>query len=187
MICGGIGTGKSVVSRILRLKGYGVFDCDSEAKALMESDCKLMESLKAIAGEDIYTPAGYLNRRMLAARIYTDEEMRQDVNRAVHKAVREALADWAREASENRFVETAIAAESGIAETASELWIVKAPLEERIRRVRERDGRPEKEILRIIGLQDGEEELLKRSGKKIMEIWNGENDCVLSQINRLIS
>ena len=34
MVCitGGIGSGKSVVSRVLRLKGYEVYDCDSRAK-----------------------------------------------------------------------------------------------------------------------------------------------------------
>ena len=37
-VTGGIGSGKSVVSRILSLMGIPVYDCDSRAKALMESD-----------------------------------------------------------------------------------------------------------------------------------------------------
>ena len=36
-IVGGIGSGKSVVSRILRLRGFGVFDCDYEARCILES------------------------------------------------------------------------------------------------------------------------------------------------------
>ncbi|MDE5975343.1 MAG: dephospho-CoA kinase, partial [Muribaculaceae bacterium] len=40
-ITGGIGAGKSVVSRILRLNGFTVFDCDSEARLLMENDSRL--------------------------------------------------------------------------------------------------------------------------------------------------
>ena len=36
-ICGGIGSGKSVVSRLLRNLGYNVIDCDLEARVLMNS------------------------------------------------------------------------------------------------------------------------------------------------------
>ena len=35
-ITGGIGSGKSVVSRLLRIMGYSVYDTDSEAKRLIE-------------------------------------------------------------------------------------------------------------------------------------------------------
>ena len=35
-ITGGIGSGKSVVSRLLRIMGYSVYDTDSEAKRLMD-------------------------------------------------------------------------------------------------------------------------------------------------------
>ena len=37
-IAGGIGSGKSVVSSMLRAMGYEVYDCDSRAKALMDAD-----------------------------------------------------------------------------------------------------------------------------------------------------
>ena len=36
-ISGGIGSGKSVVSRLLPTMGYEVYDCDSEAKTIMDS------------------------------------------------------------------------------------------------------------------------------------------------------
>ena len=37
-ITGGIGSGKSVISRILRTCGHTVYDCDSNAKAIMDRD-----------------------------------------------------------------------------------------------------------------------------------------------------
>ena len=43
-ITGGIGSGKSVVSRILRILGYPVYDCDSRAKALMDADCEINDA-----------------------------------------------------------------------------------------------------------------------------------------------
>ena len=45
-ITGGIGAGKSVVSKILRTMGYQVFDCDIEAKRLMDSSAEIKLKLK---------------------------------------------------------------------------------------------------------------------------------------------
>lgn len=45
-ITGGIGAGKSVVSHILRVMGYEVFDCDSEAKAIMDNNDDIKSELK---------------------------------------------------------------------------------------------------------------------------------------------
>ncbi|MDE7458347.1 MAG: dephospho-CoA kinase [Muribaculaceae bacterium] len=44
-ITGGIGAGKSVVSNVLRVMGYEVFDCDSEAKIIMDSDEEIKHRL----------------------------------------------------------------------------------------------------------------------------------------------
>ncbi len=44
-ITGGIGSGKSVVSRLLRIMGYSVYDTDSEAKRLMESSLEVAETI----------------------------------------------------------------------------------------------------------------------------------------------
>ena len=44
-ICGGIGSGKSVVSRILRLRGDAVYDCDLEAKRIMDSSEEVLTAL----------------------------------------------------------------------------------------------------------------------------------------------
>ena len=52
-ITGGIGSGKSVVSRLLRIMGYSVYDTDSEAKRLMESSLEVVQKLSECFGRDI--------------------------------------------------------------------------------------------------------------------------------------
>ena len=47
-ITGGIGSGKSVVSRLLRIMGYSVYDTDSEAKRLMESSLEVVQDRKSV-------------------------------------------------------------------------------------------------------------------------------------------
>ena len=49
-IAGGIGAGKSVVSRVLRSKGHEVYDCDSEARRMMEASDLLKDDIAARLG-----------------------------------------------------------------------------------------------------------------------------------------
>lgn len=163
LLCGGIGCGKSVVARILRLKGFGVFDCDFEARRLMQTDFALMEAVKAAAGEDVYrVPDGesahapVLDRRLLAERIFADDAVRGAVNAAVHSAVRLRIGEWLLESPVNLFVESAVPVSSGLEAMAAEIWEVTAPLDVRIARVALRDARPREEILSIIRAQQSE-------------------------------
>ena len=52
-ITGGIGSGKSVVSRLLRVEGYPVYDCDSQAKRIMDNDAEIQRQLQNAFGEDV--------------------------------------------------------------------------------------------------------------------------------------
>ncbi len=56
-ICGGIGSGKSVVSRVLRLRGEHVYDCDLEAKRIMDSSEEVLDALHERYG-DVVCPVG---------------------------------------------------------------------------------------------------------------------------------
>ncbi len=89
-ITGGIGSGKSVVSRILRLNGEMVYDCDTEARRIMETDEAVIGQLRALLGEEAYTSDGHLNKPHVA-RIFTDATLRNAVNAIVHAAVRHDL------------------------------------------------------------------------------------------------
>lgn len=187
VLAGGIGSGKSVVARILRLLGYGVFDCDSVARGQMESDASLICDIKDIAGDRAYEISGQLDRRYLASLIFSDESIRRRINGCVHRAVRLKMEEWLREAPCNIFVETAVAAESGIAAMASEVWLVEASREVRLERVKRRDGRSVEDIIRIIQTQEKENELLESSGVKTVRIANNPSDNVLETVNKLIS
>lgn len=186
-VAGGIGAGKSIVSRILRLKGYGVFDCDFEARKLMETDTALKEAISEAAGEEIYETQGRLDRRKLAAILFDDEEVRRKVNAAVHEAVRKRIKGWLEESDDNRFVETAIAGESRLADMADEIWIVEASEATRLERVKARDGRNEEETRRIIKAQEREEDMLAETGIPLRRISNNPEDNLLPQIESLLN
>ena len=87
-IVGGIGSGKSVVSRLFRLMGVPVYDCDTEAKLLMNADPSIRQALKAAIGEQVYVADGRLDRAFLASYMFGHPERVALVNGIVHPAVR---------------------------------------------------------------------------------------------------
>ena len=85
-ITGGIGSGKSVVSRLLEIYGVPVYDADRESKRLTVSSPVIRERLTALLGADIYTPEG-LNRALMAERIFCDAVLLEQVNAIIHPEV----------------------------------------------------------------------------------------------------
>lgn len=184
-ITGGIGVGKSVVSRILRLKGYPVYDCDMEARRLMENNPEVIASLIELLGDDIYTPGGRLDRQRMSQLIFSDDAAREGVNGIVHAAVRDDFKRWTIESdSQEVFVESAILATSGMDDLCSQIWIVDAPVPTRIERVMKRNGMREQDVMERIAVQTREIDSLPLS--KCVVIDNGGDSSVLEQIVGLL-
>ena len=150
VITGGIGAGKSVVSRILRLRGYEVYDCDSEARRIMEQSREVADSLRLWFGEEVYDSDGHIRRKWLAERMFADAALLSQVNALVHRLVREDV-----EARGVRFVETAIPVVSGLASQAEKIWLVDAPEHLRVARAVAR-GAEEADVLRRMDVQKTE-------------------------------
>ena len=185
-ICGGIGSGKSVVSRILRLRGEPVYDCDLEAKRIMDSSKEVLAALHERFGDDVCPLNGPICRPELARRVFGKDEERLWLNSIVHRLVREDVARWqaARmaEGHERCFVESAILASSGLAAMCSGIWLVTASEEVRTARIRQRDSITEEEVKSRIRSQQEEESLLKASGVPTRIIDNSGSFPLLPQI-----
>ncbi len=175
-ISGGIGSGKSVVSRILRLRGFAVYDCDSEAKRIMDCSEEVLEALHSRYGESVCPPGGPICRSELARRLFGSDEERLWLNSLVHRLVREDIGKWhdeqTKKGNEICFVESAILASSGLAKMCSEIWLVTASDNVRISRVQARDSLDEKEICRRIRSQENENQLLSETDIPVRIIDN---------------
>lgn len=142
-ITGGIGSGKSVVSRILRLNGFSVYDCDLEARRIMETSPSIRTSLLERWGEETLSADGSLCRPFIASRVFADPAELAWLDRLVHSAVREDFNAWrCREGSLCRtvFVESALLKKSGLLHDCDRVWLVDAPRRLRIERVKLRNG-----------------------------------------------
>lgn len=183
-LTGGIGSGKSVVARVLRLKGYRVYDCDMEAKRLMEQSERIVSGLTDRFGKDCYTEEGHLNRPFLAEKIFNNKEDREWLNHLVHSAVRDDLVRWLYGSKGISFVESAILHTSSLDEYCNQVWVVDAPLELRIDRAMMRGGIDLNNLLARIESQRGELEEI--DGEKIRIINNSGSESLLLQIDLLL-
>ena len=160
-ITGNIGSGKSVVSRMLAIMGVPVYDCDSRAKALMHSDKVIKEGLLRMFGSECYCSDGSLNREWLAARMFTDPVNVQRVNALVHPRVKEDFECWASAAScDIVAVESAILYESGMIDTVDKVLVVWADEETSIKRVMESRGMSRRQVENRLQNQMSADELL---------------------------
>ncbi|MDE6812194.1 MAG: dephospho-CoA kinase [Muribaculaceae bacterium] len=184
-LCGGIGSGKSMVSRILRLKGFRVFDCDYEARLLMEEDARIKiqirDNISAEATDGVSPP----DRKLLADIIFNDEEARLKLNRIVHEAVfRKVIIEAHRQSI--MWVEAAILSESGLAGICDRIWKIESPLALRIQRSCMRDGCSSEEIIKRISSQNREEELLKSYQAVTQVVLNDETHSLMACIDNLL-
>lgn len=184
-ITGGIGAGKSVVSEILRCKGYFVYDCDSEAKRLMVENQSLLSEIIGCFGKEILLADGLLDRKRLAREVFGDSRRREWLNALVHAAVRDDLAEKCLDSGDSLFfVESAILKTSGLDRMCDMIWVVRAPEGLRIARACSRDDLCREDIEKRIEAQAGE--FTDFAGDaEIFEIDNSGRSSLLSQIENL--
>ena len=138
-ITGGIGSGKSVVSRILRTMGYPVYDTDSNARRLMDASGVIRRRLIERFGQEVYLSDGSLDRARLGGIVFGNAEALASLDGIVHPAVAADVRQWAA-GKRVAFFETAILRSSGMWRMASSVWRVDAPVDVRVARVVRRNG-----------------------------------------------
>lgn len=153
-ITGGIGAGKSVVSRVLMAMGYEVYDCDSRARQIMDLDADIVRRIGAEIDPSVIVN-GIIDRVKLSGIVFSDPVMLEILNRIVHGAVRADLAAWRNERTKAiSFVETAILYESALDKMVDAVWNVTAPVDLRVARVMTRSQIDREAVLARISAQE---------------------------------
>ena len=181
-LTGGIGSGKSVVSSILRIMGYVVYDCDSQAKKVMDSSEKIKRGLLDAFGYDCVDKDGLINRKYLGKVVFDNPKALSTLNGIVHSEVHKDLQEWTRikkeEGNSYVFVETAILKESNLKDMIDLEWNVYAPIGLRIQRVMKRNNLSEVDVRARIKSQSSTDDMTEFS------IINDGVTAILPQIER---
>ena len=178
-ITGGIGSGKSVVSKIFESLGYTVFNSDLEAKNIINNNLEVRRELIALFGAEIYSEQG-LNRELLAQHIFSDNSIREAVNKIVHPRVRDAFYQLCEFNSKSLiFNEAAILIETDAYKNFDKILLITANIEDRISRVINRDGVSREQVIARIENQWNDDRKREFSD---FEIKNDDSQPLLVQV-----
>lgn len=106
-LTGGIGAGKSEVSRLLAEHGAVLVDADKIAREVVEPGTPGLAAVVAEFGEEILAPDGTLDRSRLGSIVFADADRLAALNAIVHPLVRERAAELERQAEAAEAAEAA--------------------------------------------------------------------------------
>ena len=149
-LTGNIGSGKSTVAQMLVEKGAALIDSDALAREATQ-DPDVLRSIADALGSDL-VQNGELDRPRTAERVFGDKEARETLNGIIHPWVRRKSEERA-EALEQQasppevvLLDIPLLYENGLERGLDAVVVVDAPLEVRVKRVRERSGLSEQEV-----------------------------------------
>lgn len=166
-LTGGIGSGKSTVSKILRESGYAVVSCDEVYAELIEGELKnpIAEKFPAVLGKD-----GKIDRELLAKTVFGDSEKINILNSLTHPIImREALKRMCGELS---FCEVPLLFEGNFQNLFDGVIVVRREREKRIDAVCGRSGLTREQVIMRIDAQTDYDNL---SCDGIYVLTNDEN------------
>ncbi len=165
-VTGGIGSGQSTVCNLFQILGCKIIDVDIKAKQIIQKDISVQKELRMVFGSEIFFKDGSLNRKHLAHLAFRDEAKTLELNKIIHpRMVAEVIEEMETARFSQRYpliiIDAALIFEISIEKMFDVLIVVYAYLDNRIKRVMERDDLKRVEVLarvrRQIPLEDKKE------------------------------
>ena len=179
-VTGGIGSGKSMVTRLFQLLNIPTYDADKAAKTIMIDDESVRGQLLECFGAEVYLADGQLNRNWLSQRVFSDERELKKLNAIVHPAVIRKGIQWAEaQVTAYSIKEAALLFESGSYRSLDYTILVSSPLPLRVDRVMQRDQRSQSEVMDRVRKQMAEEKKMELAD---FVIYNDEKHSLVAQV-----
>jgi dephospho-CoA kinase len=163
-ITGGMGSGKTVVCKMLGKKGFKVYYADLIAKNLYLSDKRLANKIVKYFGKDVLNYKKKINLSKLKDLIFSNKKNYEAINRIVHPVVIKYLRDEIKKSNyEIAIIEAALIYESGLDKYLDVVVMVYSNKKKRIERLMLRDESSRKEILDVMKFQMDERKKLEKA------------------------
>jgi dephospho-CoA kinase len=161
-LTGGIGSGKSEVSRRLAAKGAVVIDADRIAREVVEPGTVGLARVAAAFGDDVLRPDGSLDREKLGGIVFADPDRLAVLNSIVHPLVGERVSELQSRAPADAILvyDVPLLVENRLSPMYDVVVVVDASDEVRIARLAERRGMSESDARARIAAQATRDERL---------------------------
>jgi dephospho-CoA kinase len=161
-ITGGIGSGKSVISKELRRMGYEVYDTDSEAKRLIVENVQIRRNIEDLLGKEVYKDNVY-QTQIVASKVFANKSLLVQLNAIVHPAVREDILsrtqDFINNTTSLYFIECAILYTAHLDDICDKVVAITAPEAIRLERTIARDSSDKNKVRARMRMQDVEHDI----------------------------
>lgn len=160
-LTGQTGAGKSIVSGMLRDRGFRVIDCDVVARQVVEKGKGCLLDLSIEFGIEILNSDGTLNRKKLGGMVFGDKERQRALNRITFPYIQEEIFKvverYAAAGEKAVFLDAPTLIESGTHKDCHKVVSVIAKPEERFIRIVRRDGLSTEEANQRMSAQHSDE------------------------------
>ena len=187
-LTGGIGSGKSTVSRFLADLGAFIIDADKVGHEVYLSDTVCWRELVKTFGNRILAADNTIDRKKLGIIVFSNPEELKRLNSIVHplmfEMAKQKIADYRRQGVEIVVLDAPILYETNWTSLVDEVWVVVSNEANVIKRGVARTGLPEEQVRLRIHSQMSNEERIKRAQavihndgsaedlkKKVKELW----------------
>ena len=165
-LTGGVASGKTAVSEVLKEEGADIIDADQIARELVQPHGPAWDELVRTFGEEILQGDGSIDRKKLADRVFVDPKQRKLLNQILHPLITEEMDRRTREIGQKNpeaivVIDAPLLIEVGYHRRADKVMVVVSTQAEQIERLKVRDGINSEEALRILSSQMPVEEKVK--------------------------
>lgn len=156
-LTGGISSGKSTVSAMLRELGGYIIDIDALARRVVEPGQPAWEKIRDFFGPVVFCGDGTINRQVLGDIVFRDEAARNMLESITHPPIAALAADEVRKAAQEGFAVAVLDAplliEAGWHTAVDAVWLVYVDADRQLARLVKRDGLTIEQALARIGAQ----------------------------------
>jgi dephospho-CoA kinase len=183
-LTGGIGSGKSTVSRLLAGHGAVIVDADAIAREVVEPGTPGLAAVVDAFGPEVLAPDGSLERPALAAVVFGDPEARRRLDAIVHPLVRARATEVAAAAPPGAVVvhDVPLLVETGQAAAYDLVLVVEADPDTRVARLVQRGLTAEDARARMAAQATDEQ---RRAVADVVLDNSGTPDELEAQVDRL--
>ena len=184
-LTGGIGAGKSEVSRCLADLGALVVDADALAREVVAPGTPGLAEVVAAFGPEVLAADGSLDRPALARRVFADPPARQRLEGIIHPRVRARTAQLVAAAPADAVVvnDVPLLVEAGLAGAFDLVLVVLAPEQVRLERLTAGRGMPVQEARSRIAAQASDEQ--RRAVADVVIVNDGSVRRLRERVERI--
>ncbi|WP_031433773.1 dephospho-CoA kinase [Methylomarinum vadi] len=160
-LTGGIGSGKSTVSKLFQKLGIPVIDADLIAHQIVEPGQPALIQLAQTFGERFLNADGRLNRAELRKLVFSEPAQKKRLEQLLHPLIYRRIEEEIEKLdSPYCILSVPLLLETKMTSLVDRVLVIDCPVETQIERVKNRDGLPNEQIRSIIASQASREERL---------------------------